>query len=168
MVQIYTDWISLKYYVKSTYTYLKECKYHFIILVTSVEIYTENLHRKQAHMNSVSHHASISISITVGDRTETWSSNGHVFDILLNHIMFPNYCNTCHFFGNILYYKGLPIYSETVQLGPLSTRPHKLTYFYPTALKGCRDIVFSHAVRLSGWAGGAKSLSRLYLRNCKV
>ena len=39
--------------------------------------------------------------------------------------------------------------------------------FYPTALKGCRGIVFTHGV----WAGGrpaGNSLSGLYLRNCKV
>ena len=26
--------------------------------------------------------------------------------------------------------------------------------FYPTALKGCRGIVFTHGVRMGGWAGG--------------
>ena len=26
--------------------------------------------------------------------------------------------------------------------------------FYPTALKGCRGIVFTHDVRMGGWAGG--------------
>ena len=39
--------------------------------------------------------------------------------------------------------------------------------FYPTALKGCRDIVFTHGVRMGGRAAG-KSLSGLYLRNRKV
>ena len=37
-------------------------------------------------------------------------------------------------------------------------------YFYPTALKGCRGIVFTHGVRMGGrasgraggWAGGGK------------
>ena len=28
--------------------------------------------------------------------------------------------------------------------------------FYPTALKGCRGIVFTHGVRMGGWAGGGK------------
>ena len=42
------------------------------------------------------------------------------------------------------------------------------SFFYPTALKGCRGIVFTHGVRMGGWAGGGKSLSSLYLRNCKV
>ena len=38
---------------------------------------------------------------------------------------------------------------------------------YPTALKGCRGIVFTHGVRMGGRAAG-NSLSRLYLRNRKV
>ena len=43
--------------------------------------------------------------------------------------------------------------------------------FYPTALKGCRGIVFTHGVRMGGRAGGraaGNSLSGLYLRNRKV
>ena len=28
--------------------------------------------------------------------------------------------------------------------------------FYPTALKGCRGIVFTHGVRMGGRAGGGK------------
>ena len=43
--------------------------------------------------------------------------------------------------------------------------------FYPTALKGCQGIVFSHGVRMGRRSGGraaGKSLSRLYLGNCKV
>ena len=40
-------------------------------------------------------------------------------------------------------------------------------HFYPTALKGCRGIVFPHRVRMGGRVAG-KSLSGLYLRNCKV
>ena len=39
--------------------------------------------------------------------------------------------------------------------------------FYPTALKGCRGIVFTHGVRMGGRAAG-NSLSGLYLRNRKV
>ena len=39
--------------------------------------------------------------------------------------------------------------------------------FYPTALKGCRGIVFTHGVRIGG-QGTGKSLSRLYIRNRKV
>ena len=39
--------------------------------------------------------------------------------------------------------------------------------FLPTALKGCRGIVFTHGVRMGGRAAG-NSLSRLYLRNRKV
>ena len=39
--------------------------------------------------------------------------------------------------------------------------------FYPTALKGCRGIVFTHGVQMGGRAVG-KSLSGLYLRNRKV
>ena len=34
--------------------------------------------------------------------------------------------------------------------------------FYPTALKGCRGIVFTHGVRMGGPVSG------LYLRNRKV
>ena len=41
------------------------------------------------------------------------------------------------------------------------------TSFYPTALKGCRGIVFTHGVRMGGRAAG-NSLSGLYLRNRKV
>ena len=43
--------------------------------------------------------------------------------------------------------------------------------FYPTALKDCRGIVFTHGVRMGGRAGGraaGNSLSGLYLRNRKV
>ena len=29
-------------------------------------------------------------------------------------------------------------------------------HFYPTALKGCRGIVFTHGVRMGGWAGSGK------------
>ena len=39
--------------------------------------------------------------------------------------------------------------------------------FYPTALKGCRGIVFTHGVRMGGRVAG-NSLSGLYLGNCKV
>ena len=44
-------------------------------------------------------------------------------------------------------------------------------HFYPTALKGCRGIVFTHGVRMGGRAGGRAAgncLSGLYLRNRKV
>ena len=42
--------------------------------------------------------------------------------------------------------------------------------FYPTALKGCWGIVFTHGVRMGRRVGGRreKSLSGLYLRNRKV
>ena len=40
-------------------------------------------------------------------------------------------------------------------------------HFYPTALKGCWGIVFTHGVRMGGRAAG-NSLSGLYLRNRKV
>ena len=50
-----------------------------------------------------------------------------------------------------------------------------LKVFYPIALKGCQGVVFTHNVRMGGWAGrqvggwlAGKSLSRLYLRNHKV
>ena len=45
---------------------------------------------------------------------------------------------------------------------------------YPTALKGCRGIVFTHGVRMGGRSVGrvgravVNSLSGLYLRNRKV
>ena len=42
-----------------------------------------------------------------------------------------------------------------------------ITSGYPTVLKGCRGIVFTHGVRMGGWAVG-KSLCGLYLRNRKV
>ena len=28
--------------------------------------------------------------------------------------------------------------------------------FYPTALKGCQGIVFTHGVQMGGWVGGKK------------
>ena len=37
--------------------------------------------------------------------------------------------------------------------------------YYPTVLKGCRGIVFTHGVRIGRHAGGGESLSGLYLRN---
>ena len=44
--------------------------------------------------------------------------------------------------------------------------------FYPTALGGCRGIVFTHGVRMGGRSGGiagsGKSLFGLYFRNRKV
>ena len=33
-------------------------------------------------------------------------------------------------------------------------------HFYPTAFKGCRGIVFTHGVRMGGWAGGGKKFVR--------
>ena len=56
---------------------------------------------------------------------------------------------------------GHTVFSETTTV----------THFYPTALKGCRGIVFTHGVRMGRWAGGraaGKSLSGLYLRKRKV
>ena len=35
-----------------------------------------------------------------------------------------------------------------------------LTSFYPTALKGCRGIVFTHGVRMGGGVGGGKKIVR--------
>ena len=32
--------------------------------------------------------------------------------------------------------------------------------FYPSALKGCRGIVFTHGVRMGGWAGGGNKFVR--------
>ena len=47
--------------------------------------------------------------------------------------------------------------------------PKELHYFYPAALKDCRGIVFTHGVWMCGRSGKpGKSLSRQYLRNCKV
>ena len=43
----------------------------------------------------------------------------------------------------------------------------KQDFFYPTAFKGCRGIVFTHGVRMGGRAAG-NSLFGLYLRNRKV
>ena len=42
-----------------------------------------------------------------------------------------------------------------------------LVLFYPTAFKGCADIVFTHGIWMGGQAAG-KSLSGLYLRNDEV
>ena len=44
------------------------------------------------------------------------------------------------------------------QLCCLSVMSADLNNFYPTALKGCQDIVFTHGVRMDGRATG-KSLS---------
>ena len=49
----------------------------------------------------------------------------------------------------------------------LSVLVWRCWHSYPTALKGCRGIVFTHAVRMGGRAAG-NSLSGLYLRNRKV
>ena len=45
-----------------------------------------------------------------------------------------------------------------------------LFLYYPTALKGCLGIVFTHGVQMvgGGGGGGGGSLSGLYLRNRKV
>ena len=53
--------------------------------------------------------------------------------------------------------------------GMEDSRPDNSTVkgFYPTALKGCRGIVFTHGVRMGGRAAG-NSLPGLYLRNRKV
>ena len=40
--------------------------------------------------------------------------------------------------------------------------------FYPTALKSCRGIVFTHGVRMGGRRAAGNSLSGLYLRNRMV
>ena len=37
---------------------------------------------------------------------------------------------------------------------------HFLSYFYPTALKGCRGIVFIHGGRMDGRMGGGKKFVR--------
>ena len=50
---------------------------------------------------------------------------------------------------------------------PISSLIFKQYFYYPTALEGCRGIVFIHGVRMGGRAAG-KSLSGLYLRNRKV
>ena len=47
------------------------------------------------------------------------------------------------------------------------SRTTTVTYFYPTALKGCLGIVFTSGVWMGGWEVG-KSLSGLYLINRKV
>ena len=48
---------------------------------------------------------------------------------------------------------------------PISSSYFILLCFYPTGLKGCRGIVFTHCVWMSGRVGGrrGKSLSGLYL-----
>ena len=53
-------------------------------------------------------------------------------------------------------------------MGYFLVRYSKLFHFYPTALKGCRGIVFTHGVRMGGrascraggWAGGGKKFVR--------
>ena len=57
----------------------------------------------------------------------------------------------------------------------LSTGRPISSFYYPTALKGCRGIVFTHGVRMGGRVSGragvraaGNSLSGLYLRNRKV
>ena len=60
------------------------------------------------------------------------------------------------------------------QDGPLEHFFESYLPFYPTTLKGCGGIIFTHGVRMGiravglvgGWRG--KSLSGLYLRNRKV
>ena len=62
------------------------------------------------------------------------------------------------------------IFSSSVRFIQCSPVPFSIR-FYPTALKGCRGIVFTHGVRMGGRVGGwaaGNSLSGLYLRNRKV
>ena len=40
---------------------------------------------------------------------------------------------------------------------------YKSIDFYPTALKGCRGIVFTHGVQMDGWAGGGKKFFPNYI-----
>ena len=35
------------------------------------------------------------------------------------------------------------------------------THFYPTALKGCQGIVFTHGVQMGGWVDGGKKFVRV-------
>ena len=42
------------------------------------------------------------------------------------------------------------------------------TLFYPTTLKGCQGVIFTHGVQMGIQASSGKSLSVLYLRNCKM
>ena len=37
-------------------------------------------------------------------------------------------------------------------------------YFYPTALKGCRGIVFTHGVWMGGRAGGRAAGGKKFVR----
>ena len=68
-----------------------------------------------------------------------------------------------------------PTFSSDVRVAPDHPPPGNFARdsepFYPTALKGCRGIVFTHGVRMGGRAGkraAGNSLSGLYLRNRKV
>ena len=61
----------------------------------------------------------------------------------------------------------LELDSHFLKINTLEDDYINFSTFYPTALKGSRGIVFTHGVRMGGWASG-KSLSGLYLRNRKV
>ena len=36
--------------------------------------------------------------------------------------------------------------------------------FYPTALKGCQGIVFTHGVRMGGWTGGRVGVGKKFVQ----
>ena len=55
----------------------------------------------------------------------------------------------------LTYFLHLNSYLITLLLNTIC-RAQLLCPFYPTALKGCRGIVFTHGVRMGGWAGGGK------------
>ena len=61
-----------------------------------------------------------------------------------------------------------PITSQhTCMLGRVGVQCNGVTCFYPTALEGCRGIVFTHGVRIDGPAG-VLSGGRVFGRREKV
>ena len=81
------------------------------------------------------------------------------WSILEQHFTFESEVNL--FYLNFYFSKYLSSALSCILLGIYNND------FYPTALKGCRGIVFTHGVRMGGQVGG-NSLSGLYLRNRKV
>ena len=70
--------------------------------------------------------------------------------------------------GYIFYRLSTPF--SSMKINKAMSNKSNINYFsfYPTALKGCRDIVFTRGVWMGGQAGAwpmGKSLSGLYLKN---
>ena len=70
----------------------------------------------------------------------------------------------------ILFYNNKPLFSPVFNInGKYQVTPIPLICynFYPTALKGCRGIVFTHGVRMGRSGGGTKFVRAVRCRKLK-